>query len=427
MHYKEILSNKVRLLIEEVPHLKSVSFGIWIKTGSKFESKKINGISHFLEHMFFKGTKKRNALAIAEAIDSIGGQINAFTSREFTCYYVKVASEHFGIALDVLSDIFFNSTFPAEEIEKERQVILEEIKMYEDTPDDLIHDLFIQNTYQDHPLGRPVIGRSEVVKRLGREDITDYLYQHYIPGEVIISIAGDIKRKGVVSQIEDIFLALKEKGREEDETLPKINPGITIYPKDLEQVHLCLGTKGLSTKDEDRYVLSCLNLALGGSMSSRLFQEIREKRGLCYAVYSYLNSFSSDGLLTVYAGTSEENFKKVVGLILSEFSKLREKGLSEKELRRVKDQLKGNLILRLEGTESRMSHLAKMEIYLGRLMKLEEILEKIEGVSREDVNRVVEKTIADKYLSLAAIGPLKEQVKEEIGLRIRGLRLNPYH
>lgn len=416
MHYKEILSNKVRLLTEEVPYLKSVSFGIWIKTGSKFESKKINGISHFLEHMFFKGTKKRNALQIAESIDSIGGQINAFTSREFTCYYAKVASEHFGIALDVLGDIFFNSTFPAVEIEKERQVILEEIKMYEDTPDDLIHDLFIQNTYKDHPLGRPIIGRAEVIKSLGREDITDYLHQHYIPDEVIISIAGDIKQKEVVSQIEDLFLALKEKGREKDETPPKISPGVTIYPKELEQVHFCLGTKGLSTKDEDRYALSCLNLALGGSMSSRLFQEIREKRGLCYAVYSYLNSFEPAGLLTVYAGTSKENFKEVVSLVLAEFSKLAEKGLSEKELRRVKDQLKGNLVLRLEGTESRMSHLAKMEICLGRLMELEEILGKIEDVRREDVQKVIEHIIADKYLSLSAIGPLKEEVKEEIGL-----------
>lgn len=420
MYYKETFPNKVRLLIEEVPHLKSVSFGIWIKTGSRFESKSINGISHFLEHMFFKGTKKRSARQIAETIDSIGGQINAFTSREFTCYYVKVASEHFGIALDVLGDIFFNSTFPKEEIEKERQVILEEIKMYEDTPDDLVHDLFIQNTYKSHPLGRPIIGRAEVIKRLGREDITNYLHEHYIPGEVIISIVGDIKQVEVASQIEDLFLSLKENGREKDEVPPQVNPNITIYPRDLEQVHLCLGTKGLSSSDEDRYAFSCLNLALGGSMSSRLYQEIREKRGLSYAVYSYLNSFELGGLLTIYAGMSKENFKDVVGLILTEFSKLNEKGLSEKELRRVKDQLKGNLILKLEGTESRMSHLAKMEIYLGRLMKLEEILEKIEEVGREDIQRVIENTITNKHLSLVAIGPLKKEVRKEIELRIKG-------
>ncbi|MEW5767295.1 MAG: pitrilysin family protein [bacterium] len=416
-YHKEVLSNGLRVVTEEIPHVRSVSIGLWVEVGSKNEPVVLNGASHFIEHMLFKGTSNRTAIQIAEEMDRIGGQLNALTGREYTCFYAKVLDEDISMAVDLLSDMFFNSLFDEEEIKKERDVVLEEIKMYEDTPDELIHDLFVQNVWHKHPLGQPVIGTAQLVTQFSRSEVLNFFRQKYTPERIIITVAGNIGSGQIIDELSKIFgRAEGERGEESHVPPPQIQPGIQVHYRDLEQVHFCLGTAGLPYAHEDRFALYVLNNITGKSMSSRLFQEIREKRGLAYSIYSYHLACHESGLFVVYGGVSLEHYAEVIKITLSELSKLKEERVGEAELSKTKQQLKGNLVLSLEDTASRMSRLAKTEIYFNRFFTIDEILSQIEAVTAEDVQRVAENIFRNDSLTVTTIGPLGEEEAQQVAL-----------
>ncbi|MDV2685478.1 pitrilysin family protein [Alkalihalophilus lindianensis] len=387
-------------MAETIPTVRSVSIGVWIGTGSRFEDKHENGISHFLEHMFFKGTNTRSAADIAEEFDKIGGQVNAFTSKEYTCYYAKVLDEHAPIAVDVLSDMFFNSKFEAGELIKERNVVLEEIKMVDDTPDDIVHDLLSKAAYSDHSLGYPILGTQDTLKTFDEEALRSYMDRYYTGDHVVISVAGNITEE-LVDSIKEIFSAVKPTSFEYKASTPIFHSELITRKKEAEQAHLCLAYPGLPIGHEDVYSLILLNNLLGGSMSSRLFQEIREKRGLCYSVFSYHSSYQDSGMLTVYAGTALEQLDELVVALNQTTTTLREQGMSEKELHNGKEQLKGSLMLSLESTNSRMSRNGKNELMLKRHRTLDDIINEINKVSLEDVNRLADTILStDPAISL---------------------------
>ncbi|MDI6791534.1 MAG: pitrilysin family protein [bacterium] len=415
-YHKEILPNGIRVVTEEIPYVRSVSIGLWLEVGSKNEPQLINGASHFIEHMLFKGTSTRTAIQIAEETDRIGGQLNALTGREYTCFYAKVLDENMPRVIDLLSDMFFNSLFDEEEIKKEKDVILEEIKMYEDTPDELVHDLFVQNIWNKHPLGRPVIGTSEIVAQFSRAEILDFFRQRYTPERIVLAVAGNIISEQLIDELGKIFVKADGPGWEKPSPPPEIQSGIQVYHRDLEQVHFCLGTDGLSYSHEDRFAFYLLNTITGKSMSSRLFQEIREKRGLAYSIYSYHLACHEAGLFAVYAGVSREHYSETVKITLSELSKLKEEEVGESELSKAKQQLKSNLVLSLEDTASRMSRLAKTEIYFNRFFTLDEILSQIEAVSAEDVKKVAGNLFRNEFLTVTTIGPLSEAEAQQVEL-----------
>ena len=362
MFVRETLPGGLRLVTENIPHLKSVSIGIIVGLGSQNESYEKRGLSHFLEHMTFKGTKKRRAKDIVAALDGIGGKINAYTSKEFTKYYIVVSDEHVGFAIELLGDIFLNSLFKKQDIETERNVILEEIKMYEDTPDELVHDLFSQVVWNKHRLGYGILGEKSTVEKINRSDFINYQDRYYNCKNTIIACAGKLSHDSISKKVQNVFKGLKESTFDEEKYLnPKTKHAEKIFYKDTEQSHVCLGGHGYSYGDPRRYSLSVLNMILGGAMSSRLFQNIREKEGLVYAIYSYHTFFKNTGLFTIYAGTSPKTYKRVVNLIVSEINKICEKGITKEELRIAKEKLKGNLVLGLETSQSRMSWIAKSE------------------------------------------------------------------
>ncbi|MFC1560254.1 M16 family metallopeptidase [Candidatus Margulisiibacteriota bacterium] len=406
---KTTLDNGLRIVTERIDTLRSISMGISVNTGSANESREISGISHLIEHMVFKGTPKRTAFQIANAFDSIGGRINAFTSKEMTFYYAVVLDKHFNIAVDVLSDILLNSLYDKKELETEKGVILEEVKMYEDSPDELIHDLFIETLFHGHPLGRPTIGSKESIKSMNRENIMQYLASFYCPDNMIISLAGDVHHDEVCGTLIPIFEKLKSCKKETKTLPPQINKNMKLQHKKTEQVHMCIGTRGASQINDDRYTLALLDNVLGGTMSSKLFQEIREKRGLAYSVYSYLSSFRNAGLLTVYAGTSKKNFKKAVELIVEQLGKIKKEGITKKELAGSKEHLKGSTVLGLESSQSRMSWLARSEFYYEKVLTIDDVFDKIDKVTNDDILRVANEFIRDEYLSLTVIGDLKEK------------------
>ncbi len=419
----ERLKNRITIITEQVENVRSVAVGIWVKVGSLNESPSNNGISHFLEHMMFKGTAKRNAQQIAIDMDSIGGEIGAFTSREMTCYYAKSLDERFTETLEILSDIFLNSLFDPVELEREKSVICEEIKMYEDTPDEIIHDLFIQTIWKDHALGQPIIGNAEIIASLNRDNLVNYHKTHYVSEKIIIAVAGNITHVDVKEKVEYFFG--QSAGRKVSQPhiitkipKPQIKHSLQTFHKDTEQLHLCLGTKGLSVIDDERYVFSLMNTILGGSMSSRLFQEIREKRGLAYAVGSYQNSFALDGLLVIYVGTSPQNYKEVVQIILDEFRNLKNICIPRDELEKAKTQIKGNLLLSLEETKNRMTRIAKQQFYFNRIFSIEEIIEEIEKVDIESVKILAEKLFQPTNLAITTIGPLDQKDIESVGMEI---------
>ncbi|WP_420796526.1 M16 family metallopeptidase [Alkalihalophilus pseudofirmus] len=387
------LDNGVRIMAEAIPTVRSVSIGVWIGTGSRYEEVHENGISHFLEHMFFKGTKKRSAADIAEAFDKIGGQVNAFTSKEYTCYYAKVLDEHAPIAVEVLSDMFFNSEFEAKELQKERNVVLEEIKMVDDTPDDIVHDLLSKAAYGEHSLGYPILGTQDTLKTFDEEALRSYMDRYYTGDHVVISIAGNITDE-VIQSIKDIFKEVKPTTYQYEASAPRFQSELITRKKETEQAHLCLAYPGLEIGNKDVYSLILLNNLLGGSMSSRLFQEIREKRGLCYSVFSYHSSYQDSGMLTVYAGTALEQLDELVVALNQTTRRLCEAGMNEKELQNGKEQLKGSLMLSLESTNSRMSRNGKNELMLKRHRTLDDILAEINNVTLENVNRLAQSLLS---------------------------------
>jgi predicted Zn-dependent peptidase len=395
------------ILTEEIPHVRSVSAGVWITTGSKYEAENLSGISHFIEHMMFKGTARRSAKEIAESIESVGGQLNAFTGREYTCFYAVVLDEHLPLAVDVLADMLTGSLFDPAEMEKEKNVVLEEIKMYEDSPDDLIHDKFAQTLWDGHPLGRSILGPESVIKSLRRKDIISFLKRNYASDNVIISLAGNLKHQETVNLLNKYFGGISGSREAIDVPPPRGGFRKNVETRDLEQVHFCIGTEGPTYVSEDRYAMYVLNSILGGNSSSRLFQEVREKLGLVYSIYSYHDSYKDGGLFAIYAGVSPENFGPVLEIVSRELSLLKKDGIKEDEFLRAKEHLKGSLVLSLEETSHRMSRLAKSEIYFGRTFTIDEILRSIESVSMKDVSNLVDKLFGNGSMSMAAIGPLE--------------------
>jgi len=415
LYQKAVLHNGIRIVTEKIPYLRSVSIGIWINSGSRDEEDINSGISHFLEHLAFKGTEKRSARQIAFEMDSIGGQIDAFTSREYTCYSAKVLDEHLPVAIDLLSDILLNSTLKPADIDKERQVILEEFKFVEDNPADYIYDLLYQSVWSSHPLGRSILGNHESIEKIDRNKLVTHLDNHYIPKNIIIAAAGNIDERRLNELLENAFGSLNKNASSSREAPPEIKRNFIVKERELEQVHFCLGTKGLRSADENRFEGYLLNTILGGSMSSRLFQKIREDYGLAYSIHSFISPYADTGLLGIYAGTSAEFFEKVLKMSLEEFKLLMTVKVSADELKKAKEQLKGNLMLSLESSSSRMNQLAKQEMYFERFFSLDEIIDEIEKVTEEKIQRLANRLLDNSFFNLAVLGPIKKE-KISIGL-----------
>jgi predicted Zn-dependent peptidase len=404
---REVLPNGLIVLTEHMPHLRSVSIGIWVKTGSRDEQPEHNGVSHFLEHMVFKGTTNRTAEDIARQIDSLGGNMDAFTAKECVCFNVKVLDEHVPIAFDVLSDLVLHPIFDANEIVRERGVILEEIKMDEDNPDYLVHEIFTQNFWKDHALGKPILGTKETVRNFEQPLLLETYAKHFTPGNLIISAAGNVQHESFVEMVNQRFHALQPVKNGFHGVPPQITARIvTRNKKALEQVQLCLGVPSYPISHARRYVSYVLNTLLGGGMSSRLFQNIRERQGLVYSIYSDLNPYRDTGCLSVYAGTSVESAIKVVESVVSEFRVLKNQAVPDEELRRAKDQLKGSLMLSLESTTARMSNLARQEMYFDRFFGLDEIIHRIEAVTAEDLKAYAQESFQTESIAVTVLGNL---------------------
>jgi predicted Zn-dependent peptidase len=401
---RDVLDNGLRILTERMTQVRSISIGVWLTRGSRHETAERGGIAHFVEHMLFKGTATRSAEDIAQAIDSIGGQLDAFTAKEYASYYIKVLDEHLPLALDILSDIVLNPAFSRDDIEREKKVVVEEIKMVEDTPDDLVHELFTQGFWENHPLGRPILGTRETVESFDAPLLRDYFRNAYTPRNLIVSAVGNLEHDRVRELVEEKFGSLASVGDSVGEQAPNVVPKILIRNKELEQSHVCLGASSYPQNHDDRYSSYVLNTLLGGSMSSRLFQNVREKRGLAYAVFSGLSAYRDAGSFTIYAGCANEAVGEVIDLVVEELRTIKQTVVPAAELQRAKDHLKGSLMLSLENTASRMSHLARQEIYFDRQFGLDETLQGIERVTPDEVQRVAAELFRDGALAATVLG-----------------------
>jgi predicted Zn-dependent peptidase len=401
---KKELPNGLVIASEAMPHLRSASIGVWIRTGSRSEATEISGISHFIEHLLFKGTKRRSTAQIAETIDSIGGQLNAFTEKEYVGYYAKVLDEHLPIAFDLLSDMVTNPAFPSAEIERERNVIFEEINMVEDSPQELIQDIYLEKFWEKHPLGRPIAGTKKTVARITRGDIRKFFKRHYTASNIMVAVAGNIRHREVFNLARRYFTDMKTGAPDLHGEPPAACASRTVRKKaNLEQTHLCIGTTAPPIAAEERYCAHLLCNILGGGMSSRLFQNIREKRGLVYSIYSMLNQYRDAGTLVVYAGTAPDKAPEVVELTLREFGRLRDRLVSSRELNRAKENIKGSIMLSLESSSSRMTHLAQQMIYHNRFRELEEILKAVQQVSARDIRDLADRMFDASCLTLTAL------------------------
>ncbi|HXF12536.1 MAG TPA: pitrilysin family protein [Terriglobales bacterium] len=404
---RAVLPNGLTVITEEMKHIRSVSIGIWLKTGSRDEDLPWNGISHFIEHMVFKGTQHRTAEEIARQVDSIGGNMDAFTAKECISFSIKVLNEHVPIALDVLSDLVLNPVFDSQDISRERGVILEEIKMDEDNPDYLVHEIFTQNFWKDHPLGRPILGTRDTVKKFDRTPVFDFYSQRFSPGNMIITAAGYLNHAQFVEVVAKHFANMKPMTNGFHSSAPKIVPKIILRnKKSLEQVQICVGVPSYPITHERRHTSYILNTLLGGGMSSRLFQNIRERQGLAYAIYSDLNPYRDTGCMSIYAGTSRASAGKVVESIVSEFRKLKTDMVTPDELRRSKDQLKGSLMLSLESSNARMSNLARQEMYFDHFYGLDELIAKIEAVTAEELQELANQFFETDNIAVTVLGNL---------------------
>jgi predicted Zn-dependent peptidase len=409
--YKKIrLDNGIRVVCEAIPYAHSVVLGVWVRAGSRDETDKNHGVSHFLEHLLFKGTDRRTAKQIAEELEAVGGVLNAFTTKEYSCFYSRVLAEHLDLAIDILSDMFFNSLLAANDIEREKNVILEEIKMYEDSPDELIHDLFARIVWPGHPLGRAILGTCTSVAGLEREAILDYYQKQYNASNLVLAVAGKVNEEEVLEKLAVAFGQKPLQGQNIKHGPPSERAAVNNINKDTEQIQICIGTPGLAQEDPQVYTMQLLNNILGGGISSRLFQDIREDKGLAYAIYSYYTAYSDSGLFTVYAGTSPVNCHEVIASILNQIKLLKKNGVSESELQRTKDQIRGNLLLSMENVSQRMSRLGKTELCFDRVITTEEIVANIKQVTAEDVKRLAEQIFKRESFSLATLGPQKEEL-----------------
>lgn len=408
MYRKLILDNGVRLVTERIPTLKSVTVGMWVNAGSRDESPAQAGYSHFIEHMFFKGTTSRSATDISREIDALGGEMNAFTTRETTTFYVKVLDQHLPQALDLLSDLFHRSRFGPKEIEKEKQVVLEEIRMVQDDPEDLVQELHTGLVMGRHPLSRPILGQERTIARLRRQDLLNYIETHYRPQDMVLAVAGSFDQRRLEKTIARTFGQRRQgpKANPAERRPPEIRGGVIMKRKPLEQVHLCVGLKGIRAGHRDRYAAYVLNSVLGGSVSSRLFQEVREKRGLAYSIYSFLSGYSDGGTISIYAATRAREVERVLDVIRREIRKIAAHGIERTELKRTKDQMKGSLMLSLESSHSRMNKLAKDELIAGVHTSLEEVLCEIDAVTEMQSHRVAQELFALDTMSITGLGPL---------------------
>ena len=404
---RTVLPNGLIVLTERMDHLRSVAMGVWIKSGSRGEAAETNGISHFVEHLVFKGTRSRSAQLIAREMDSIGGNLDAFTGKETICFNVKSLADHVPIALDVLADLVLNPVFASPDIERERGVILEEIKIDEDNPDVLVHELFTQSFWKDHPLGKPILGTSATVTRLDQPKLLDYHSGRFHAGNMVFSAAGNLMHDEFVQMVADKFAPLHSGQPIGELPAPLSSARILLKNKKaLEQVQICLGVPAPPITDENRYATLILNTVLGGGMSSRLFQTIREERGIAYSVFSDLSPYRDTGTLCVYAGTSANKAVETIDLILIEFRKLKEEILSDEELTRAKDQLKGNILMGLESSNSRMANLARQEIYFGQFFTAEEITARIDAVEAAQVQAMARRLFDPDRIAVTLLGRL---------------------
>ncbi len=401
------LPNGMIILTEPMPHLRSVAMGAWVRAGSRHEAPEVNGISHFVEHMVFKGTQNRTAQAIAREVDAIGGNLDAFTGKETVCFNMKVLDEHTPKALDILSDLVLHPTFAQDEILRERGVVMEEIKMDEDNPDYLVHEIFTQSFWQGHALGRPILGSVNTVGAFERSTLLDFYNARFHGGNIVFSAAGHIDHDRFVAMVTDRFAGLPAGQSLSVEAPPKTAAKIILRSKkSLEQVQLCLGVPARPLADASRYISLLLNTILGGGMSSRLFQTVREERGLAYSIYSDLNPYRDTGSLCVYAGTSASKAVELIELVMQEFRRLKESPVEADELRRAKDQLKGNLLLSLESSGSRMSNLARQQMYFDHFFGPQEILDSVEAVQVEDLQAMAQSLFDPERVALTMLGRL---------------------
>ena len=394
----------MRVVTERIPHLHSVSMGIWLNVGSRDETENESGLTHFIEHMLFKGTEKRSAQEIAKELDAVGGMSNAFTSKENTCFHAKVIDTHLPLVVDILSDIFLHSVFDHAEVEREREVILQEINMVEDTPDEYVHILFNRNFWDGNPMARPIFGSIQTVQSFTQEMILGYLNRGYHPDRIVLSAAGNVKHEEFLELIEPAFNNIKRHAHTLNRKVPRINSRVELYSRDLEQIHLCLGTRGTSLVEKERYSCSIVNVILGGSMSSRLFQEVRERRGLAYSIYSFLSSHTDTGMLGIYGAVRPHNIIETLEVIREEIRRFREEPISEAELRAAKEHIKGGIYLAAENTDNRMSRLAKNEIIFDRFVPYEEIEVGLEDVTVEEVQSLAQELFRPEFMSLVLLG-----------------------
>lgn len=410
MYRKTVLENGVRIISEQLEHMQSVSLGVWVNTGSRDELEKENGICHFIEHMVFKGTMNRSSLQIAKELDAIGGLSNAFTGKEITCFHARVLGKHFKTLADILSDIFLNSSFNTGDMERERQVILQEISMVEDAPDDNIHLLFNRLFWGGHPIGMSTLGTVESVSAIGKQAILRYIKEYYVPEKVLLVAAGNVDHDSMVSYFQPLFESALEGGKTSSErSTPRTNGGLSVNFKELEQVHICLGGESPSQTSDRRFTCALFNTILGGNMSSRLFQEIRENRGLAYAVYSFLSVYVDTGFLGVYAATDCQNVNPVLETIRKEIKKICAGALSETDLTAAKEHLIGSIYLASESADNRMMRVAKNEIVFGRYVGYDELVSNLERVTVDEVIEIAGQIFEDNKISLATLGPMKEE------------------
>ena len=414
MYRKSILPNGIRIISEYIPYVKSVSLGMWIATGSRMEAEYNHGVSHFIEHMMFKGTKNRTAKEIADTVDAVGGQLNAFTAKEHTCYYMKVLDTHLNLAVDILSDMLLESKFADEDIIKEREVVLEEIHMYEDTPDDLIHDIHLSKAWSCHPLGNNILGTVSSVGGLENSLVEEYYNHFYTPDNIVIAAAGNITHEALVEMVSPYFEKMTGNKLQIPSHSPTLAPDRSFHYKTTEQIHLCLSSVGVPYSSPNLYAMHIINNILGGGVSSRLFQSIREERGLAYSVYSYQTNYSDAGLFTIYAGTRPNNAEQVLKLIIENVQSLKTTEITSTELLKTKEQLKGSLLLGLESSSSRMSRLGKLETTLGKYVTLEEVVEKIDNVSLDQVNQTLSGLFDLDSSCITILGPKNKEMENAL-------------
>jgi predicted Zn-dependent peptidase len=405
--HKQVLPNGLVVITETMPQVRSVSVGVWVRNGSRREVPEENGIAHFLEHMVFKGTERRTAEEIARTMDSVGGMLDAFTSKEQICFNAKVLDEHLPIAFDVISDLVLRPRLDADDVRKERQVVLEEIKMDLDNPEYLLHEIFTSGFWPEHPLGRPILGKPETVRQFSDVSLRRRYRQWFSPGHLVITAAGNVTQDQLLALVEREFAHLPSSSDEVKDTSPRSDAPLHVERKrDLEQVHVCIGVPSLPVAHERRFALAVLNNLLGGGMSSRLFQNIREKQGLAYAVFSEITPYSDVGMFTVYAGTAKETVGQVIDLTIREFAALKAAPVTPEEIQRTKNHLKGSLMLSLESTSARMSNLARQELYFGRFYSLSEILASIDAVTREELQILAQEFFRPEKVAATVLGPL---------------------